>query len=532
MNLSMSSRLFFSVAAGALLLGVVAALVLLILDQDKLNSRQTKLDPTTAALAPRFENIGPKIGLRGEPDGDICSANAAGAAILDKDKSGARLVLGSYQGDTIVWNIDEKKARIKQNLGRIAEATGLAAADYNNDGREDLLVASQRGPRLFQNKKGRLVDVTQGSGLRGGGLGMAGSWGDFNRDGLLDLVLTQGNNCVAGDSDYHFGVMRLYRQNKNHTFSVADNLLMEKPRPGLGMAVAFVDLNDDGFLDIYQGNDYLGGVPNQAWRNEGGRKFIPDFRSSEIEVNSMGLGLGDINRDQKIDISISNIEPIKVLISNNSATSPQNTQYTTQRLTQANPRRVIVTWGLITEDFNNDGWEDIWSPAGGIEDAGPEPQSFFLNKTRSPGLDRVVMQEIGQSIGLGGLLRGRAAATVDLNNDGLLDVALNSLNDPPALYINRGSQKKGRWLKVKLIGDEKKRSPRSACGAQVSLKVDQESWVREVECGSEGFLASSDKTLHFGVGMAKGDAQITITWPNGDQELHPVSLNSSYVFKQ
>ena len=520
------------ITACAIVGGIVIALVVALIDQNRLNGSPGTLSPSIAKIAPRFENIADQIGLTRQPPGDICSANAAGAAWINLDNKGnEELVLGSYQGDTIVWQISNKKATMVQNLGAIKSATGLSVADYNNDGFDDILVSSQVGSVLYQNFKGRLKKVEVG--LLKGGLAMDGAWGDYNRDGLLDLAIAQGNNCVAGSRKIHFGKLLLYKQNKNHTFTIQKTLPTaadqseqnrvaipdSKPRASLGLAVAFTDLNDDGWLDLYEANDHLGSVPNQAWVNDKG-SFRLGFPSTDIGINSMGIGLGDYNRDARMDLAISNIEPINLLI--NSVDS----QFGNTELSQANSKRVAVTWGLIGEDFNNDGFEDIWSAAGGIEDAGPEYQSFYLNQTKEIGADRASFVEIGRSIGLNQLRRGRSAAYTDLNNDGLLDVALSSLNDKPSLYLNQGSPVKMNWLSVRLRGRGK--SPRSACGARAWLQIGQSEWMREVSCAGEGFLSSNTLDLHFGVGLRSGPASLKVRWPSGKEAVYPVKLDRLY----
>lgn len=513
------------VALCAIAAGAAVAVGAALTDSDRLAEVSVEpLDGETRRYTPRFENIAQKIGLPDTIKGVECDANAAAASWINLDHKGPpELILGSYRGWNVIWSVTPDKAEPVANLGKIASATGFSVADYDNDGWDDLLVATQRGPRLFHNQQGTLRDVTSSSGLKAHELGMMGAWGDFNRDGLLDLALTQGNNCTSDKSGggFHFGVLRFYLQEAPGKFASADNLLSFPPRPALGMAVSWTDLNNDGWLDLYMSNDNIGGVQNQAWRNDRGRRLVPGFKSSEIEINSMGAGLGDLNRDGRIDLAISNIQPINTLTN-----TPKKFERT--RLSTASYASLPVTWGLIIEDFNNDGWEDIWSAAGGIEGESTRfPQIFFLNRGKTRQLT-----DVGRAAGLGGQWRGRSPATIDLNNDGLLDVAMAGLNDKPALFINRGAKVKGGWLQVRLEGNPQLNSPRSACGARAWLQVGRTEWMREVECGSEGFLSTSDRMLHFGTGRAQGPATLKIRWPGGQVERHKVSLNRSYRFLQ
>ena len=513
------------IAVCAAAAGAAVAIASALTDSSRLAETSVQsVNQESRNYTPRFENIAQKIGLPSAAKGSGCDANSAAAAWIDLDHKGSpELILGSYRGWNVIWRVTTDKAEPVANLGQIPGATGLSVADYDNDGWDDLLVATQRGPRLYHNRQGTLEDVTSSSGLMPHKLGMMGAWGDMNKDGLLDLALTQGNNCVSsGDTGgFHFGILRLYLQESPGKFKAADNLLSAPPRPALGMAVSWTDLDNDGYLDLYMSNDNIGGVQNQAWRNQGGKRLVKGFNSSEIDVNSMGVGLGDLNRDGRVDLAISNIQPINTLTN-----LPKRFERT--RLSAYSYASLPVTWGLIVEDFNNDGWEDIWSPAGGIEGQGARfPQVFFLNRGNTRQLT-----DVGKLAGLDQDWRGRSAATIDLNHDGLLDVAMAGLNDKPALFINRGAKVKGNWLQVRLKGDPLLNSPLSACGARAWLKVGKTEWMRELECGSEGFLSTSDRMLHFGVGVAKGPGTLKIRWPGGQTEQRQVTLNRSYIFAQ
>jgi len=508
----------------ACLAGVALALVVALTDSQRLaeNSVQS-IDQEAQRHTPKFVNIASKLGLPATERGVNCSANSAAVAWIDLDRQGGpELILGSYTGWTTIWQVDSQSAEPIANLGLIPSATGLAVADYDNDGWDDLLVSTQKGARLYNNRSGRLVDVTASSGIKPHKLGMTAAWGDMNRDGLLDLALTQGNNCANSGPKrgFHFGQPRLYLQTSAGRFRQSHDLLAEPVRPALGQAVGWTDLNDDGWLDLYFANDNIAGADNQAWRNEKG-KLVPGFKSSEIGINSMGLGLGDLNRDSRMDLAISNIAPVNTLIN-------KGTRFQRDRLQAYSYNHLPITWGLIVEDFNNDGWEDIWSAAGGLEGQGGKNYPvFFLNL----GPDRDLI-DVGKFSGIKKRWRGRSPAIADLNNDGLMDLVMASLNDKPAFFINKGSAIKGNWLNIRLEGNPALNSPRSACGARAWLTVKKITWMREMGCGSEGFLSSSERMLHFGTGNLAGSGRLKIRWPGGQAESHQVNLNSEYSFVQ
>jgi hypothetical protein len=511
----------FIAACAALAVGILAAVMLQLSSTDNLQKFVPPVDETAKPLIPRFKNVADSIKLSTPSNGPVCSANAAGAAWMDLDHKGSQeLMLSSYSGWNMVWSVSAQKADPLQNLGLIKGATGLSVADYNNDGWDDILVSTQSGPRLYRNYSGRLKDVTAGSGLKAHKLGMSAAWGDLNRDGLLDLVLVQGNNCVGGTSTgFHFGQMRLYAQASTGKFVNSDRLLKPVAIPALGMAAAWTDLNNDGWLDLYLANDDMGGIGNQAWLNKRGR-LVQSFRSAEISINSMGIGLGDTNRDQRMDLAISNIEPMNLLLNRRSG-------FSRKRLSSSLTTHLPITWGSVVEDFNNDGWEDVFSSAGGIEGAAPDSQVFYLNRG-----DRYQITDYAAQAGLDGPHRGRAVATTDLNRDGNMDAALASLNGQPALYINQGAARQGHWLQVALTGNPSLNSPSSACGARAWVTAGKLRLMREVDCGSEGFASSSDRALHFGLGKEDQTVVLKVRWPGGQMKTYRLQPDRRYNISQ
>jgi hypothetical protein len=509
------------IALVAVASGCLAAAIMQVSRTSNLQSAATLVEPSAKPLIPRFDDVAKRIGLSSPSNGAVCSANAAGSAWIDLDHKGApELALGSYAGWNIVWSVSASKATPVQNLGVIKGATGLTVADYDNDDWDDLLVSTQSGPKLYRNYSGQLKDITSSSGLQPHKLGMSAAWGDLNRDGLLDLALIQGNNCVGGTSTgFHFGQMHLYTQRPGGRFVLSDKLVKPTAMPALGMAVAWTDLNDDGWLDLYLANDDMGGVGNQAWLNKHGR-LVKGFPSANISINSMGIGLGDVNRDSRMDLAISNIEPMNLLLN-------RPGKFKRERLASSLATHLPITWGSVVEDFNNDGWEDIWSSAGGIEGGDADSQVFYLNRGPNHAID-----DYAQSAGISQHHRGRSVAAADINHDGNLDVALASLNGRPALFMNKGSSRTGHWLEVTLKGDPIHKSPRSACGARAWATSGPLKLMREVGCGSEGFGSSSDPTLHFGLGSSLATVKLKVRWPGGQIKHYKLQPDRHYVIKE
>jgi hypothetical protein len=169
-------------------------------------------------------------------------------------------------------------------------------------------------------------------------------------------------------------------------------------------------------------------------------------------------------------------------------------------------------WGCGFVDFDNDGWLDVFVACGGLDTNEPQPNRVLHN---SEGHFTDVSAEAGADFALSRLHRGVAFA--DFDNDGRMDAAVTSLNQPIELWMNRSPMQ--HWLQLKLNGT---RSNSSALGAKVICRSEKRTQVAYV-ANSVGYASASDLRVHFGLGEER-KVSLEIHWPSGTvQQLKDVS---------
>ncbi len=107
---------------------------------------------------------------------------------------------------------------------------------------------------------------------------------------------------------------------------------------------------------------------------------------------------------------------------------------------------------------------------------------------------------------------GRGVAVADFDRDGRLDLLIQNLDAPAVLLMGRGEV--GHWLQLELVGVA---SPRDPIGATVTVYAGDRAWTRQLAAGS-GFMSSSSRVLHFGLGEAELVDQLEIRWPSGQRQ--------------
>jgi hypothetical protein len=171
-------------------------------------------------------------------------------------------------------------------------------------------------------------------------------------------------------------------------------------------------------------------------------------------------------------------------------------------------------WGCGLVDFDNDGWLDVFIACGGLDTNEPQPNRVLRNLG---GRLEDVSQGAGKDFRVSRL--HRCVAFADFDNDGRMDAAVTSLNEPIELWMNRTPQR--HWLQVKLKGIK---SNASAIGAKVICRSGERKQVALVT-NSLGFASASDLRVHFGLADAV-QASLEIHWPSGIvQEMKDVSAN-------
>lgn len=476
---------------------------------------------------------------------DLFVVNQAGPLTLSADEvrsSSARSALYRNNGDGTFTDVSASAGIDYRSHGM-----GAAWGDYDNDGWPDLVVSSYGENELFRNNgDGTFERRSEQSGIGAyQGFWTGVSWGDFDRDGLLDLY-------VAGYVKYSdlgkmppslqydveappslnpsaFAPERnlLYRNNGDGTFTeMAYQAGVANPR-GRSLAAAWVDLDDDGWPDLYVANDVS---DNALFRNLGNGLFeevslaarVADYRGA------MGIAVGDWDGDADVDLFITHWIAQENALYNNMRTQRLELDLprarTLQFMDEADRYGLgqialdYVGWGTSFFDYDNDGSLDLFVVNGSTLQEDDDPRllvgmrdQLFWNRNAEEGFYDVSAVS-GQYFATESV--GRGAAFGDYDNDGDTDVFVVNNGGRAVLLRNDGGNT-NRWLKIRLEG---RQSNRSAIGAKLRLVAGPTVQIREVGSQSS-YLSQNSLIAHFGLGSRAQADTLEIVWPSGLREI-------------
>jgi len=474
---------------------------------------------------------------------DIYLVNGSTFEALKGSGAPPRAMLLHNNHDGTFTDVTEKAGVRNERWG-----FGVAVGDYDNDGWPDLYVSNYGKNRLYHNNHdGTFTDVAEKAGVTVGGWSTGPTWGDYDHDGLLDLFVPgyvkfdpehpplAGESSVAttaclfrglpvmcgprgleGDADH------LFHNNGDGTFTdVSERAGVSDRRGYYGFASVFVDINDDGWIDLVVAND---SVPKYLYRNRHDGTFEDVSYLSGFAVNgdareqaSMGIAVGDYNRDAKVDLYVTNFsDDYNTLYRNDGDGNFSDVSF---RAGVAEVTIPFLGWGTGFLDFDNDGLLDIFVANGHVY-PGVDGQDWGTTFAQRPlllrNLDGTKFEQVPPATGSGlaAVIPARGAAFGDLFNDGRIDVVLNNLDSTPTLLRN-ASKNTNHWIALKLIGAGK--SPRDAIGAKVFVTTGQVRQRGDVFSGAS-YGSSSDQRVHFGLGAATKVDKLEIHWPSGLRE--------------
>ncbi|MSR60157.1 MAG: CRTAC1 family protein, partial [Planctomycetaceae bacterium] len=419
--------------------------------------------------------------------------------------------------------------------------TGCAIGDYNGDGLLDILLTGFHRLALYKNLGAlRFEAATEKAGLNPDNRdrwGASAGFMDLDGDGWLDLVIL--NYVVYGpDSTKHCefkpGVMsgctpgdyapengEIWRNIGRGRFELVPETDGMQQTHGAAMVLAFTDLDGDGRIDFYIGND---GRAADLMHNLGEMRFgniglISGLSVSETTntMSAMGADWGDFNRDGLLDLTVTNFQKLGFALFRNMGNNFFTDVAIRAGLTAATKSH--LGFGAKWLDFDNDGWPDIAYANGHVYDnapdvEGPEAQfrqrlSLFHNRQGSRFVDLVpaLTPDVQRT------MVARGSAIADFDNDGQVDLLVVDHEGPVMLLENR-TESNHHWLKLDLRGA----APNIfAYGARVVGKAGTRTWLAEVAPASS-YLSSSDPRIHWGLGeFAKLDV-LVIRWPSGDEQ--------------
>ena len=409
---------------------------------------------------------------------------------------------------------------------------GVAAADYDNDGFTDLFVCNAGRNALYRNRgNGTFADLTAAAGLDrkpADLLSVCAAWFDYDSDGLLDLVVSQYTfwnpktdvRCVRDGKDDAYCHPRTYRAVPHNLYHNLGNGKFEDVTEssgfstalGKGMGISIADFNRDGKMDVFVANDT---ERNFLYLNKGAGRFDEEgllfgvaYNDQGITVSGMGCDVADYNNDGWVDIFYNNLQTQIFALFKSQEGSFFEYVSPVSGIEQLSRRFSGWSNGFI--DYNNDGWKDIYSSNGDVDYFPPNAEqhdTLFENQNGDKFVD------VSDSLGADFLRMGfqRGSAFLDLNDDGFLDIVATSLNGRPRILLNSGGNG-NHWLRIQLTG---KKSNRDAIGAQVKVTTGSGRSLHSHINPSVGFMSSSEKTLHFGLGQETVVKSVDIVWPSG-----------------
>jgi hypothetical protein len=500
-----------------------------------------------------FEDVTQKAGVA------LGDRVGVAATFADYDNSGRQslFVTSTRGGNVLFKNLGGGRfqdATKEAGLTLVGHCQTAVFFDYDNDGRLDLLVtrtadwtSPQRDPKghyypglgtiwdiasrpkeanvLYHNQgDGTFRDVSEKAGLKGHGWSVDAAVFDYDEDGYLDVLITN-----------MFGASQLYHNRGDGTFVEVTRQTLGRTSWG-GMGCKAFDFNNDGRLDAL-----IVDMHSDMWLPS-----LNDPTARAIAVKSQHTKYASVSGAASLypkfipDVSEQERRLNETFAINSDEVVFGNTFYKNLgggRFEEMSDRAGLETfwpWGIATGDFDNDGFEDVFVPAGMGYPFFYWPNALMMNNGDETFTDHARAEGIEPPPG--GIYQdtpinrqpaarsSRASAVADFTNRGRLDILVNNFNDYPYYFRNKFPPR--NYVQFRLTGT---RSNRDAIGAVVRLHIGTSILTRQVHPAG-GYLAQSSRTLHFGLGDHKHLDRVEIYWPGRKQAqvLKDVAINQRH----
>ena len=474
-----------------------------------------------------------------EQRGMLCDAErmTGGAAAGDFDGDGAiDLIVTRLDGHDLLYRnrgdgrFDEVSAEVGLSDWNLA-SNGALWGDIDNDGDLDLFITTVGDTRhyLFINQGGEFTEeaMERGTAVETGDrrIGFSAAFGDYDRDGYLDLHVTEWRpSQLVGEARAGVRLLRNrgadapgYFEDVTESAGVAMEQVVSQTQQDLTVGTfafgsTFVDLDGDGWPELAVSSDF--GTSRLFWNNGDGT-FTDGTLDARVGTaqNAMGTTFGDYDADGDLDWFVTSVY-------SSSRGSPGGDEEGTKdgnRLFRndgdrrfsdvtdlAGVRNGSWGWGAAFFDADNDGDLDLTMTNGMLMMPGYGADAMRYWENQGGGTFRSRSTEVG----LDDIEDGKGLLVFDADGDGDLDVFVVNNASEPRFYLNQ-SRGAGSWLRVTLEGTI---SNRQGLGARVSVNaVGLPEQIREMGVSSH-FLGQSESALHFGLSDAD-TADLIVRWP-------------------
>jgi len=453
---------------------------------------------------------------------------------------------------------------LKAGVAHSGWGQGVCVGDFDNDGWDDLFVTYYGKNVLYHNNgDGTFTDVSQKAGVAGKGTrwNTGCAFVDYDRDGRLDLFVAnyidldlatapvpESGPCLyksvmvaCGPPGLQGGKNILYHNNGDGSFSdVSEAAGIFRANGTYGLGVLTADFDNDGWPDIYVANDSTASALYHNKKNgtfediaiEAGCALSPDGKPQA----GMGVAAADYDLDGNLDIVKTNFAgDTPSLYHNLGGGSFEDATFTAG----LGAHTQYLGWGCGFLDFDNDGWPDILICNGHVypeveqlkTEAGYAQRKLLYRNLRNGHFADISLQA---GSGISDPVASRGCAFGDFDNDGDIDVVVNTVNDYPQL-LRCDSKQANNWIKVRTIGTKSNRSGigvRLKCVTHVPGEAKPHQQIDEVRSGGS-YISQNDLRVHFGVGKAEKIDVLEVRWPSGQVDtIKDIKVNQLIFVKE